>query len=76
MICTEIDKLTCTEIDASGNGRWHAIFRTDAYDYSREELPSHIQDADAARLYARELFLRTADIAARKVVTNYRLERW
>ena len=34
------------------------------------------EDAEAARLYARDLFLRTADIAARKVVTNYRLERW
>ena len=76
MICTEIDKLICTDIDASGSGRWHAIFRTDDYDYCREELPSDIQDADAARLYARELFQRTADSTARKVVTSYRLERW
>tara|TARA_R100001369_G_scaffold29271_1_gene52878 strand:+ start:70 stop:300 length:231 start_codon:yes stop_codon:yes gene_type:complete len=76
MICTEIDKLICTEIDGSGSGRWNAIFRTDDHDYCREELPSDVQDSDAARLYALDLFLRTADIAARKVVTNYRLERW
>jgi len=68
--------MECTKIDDSDFGQWHAIFQTADYDYYREDLPCDIKDADAARLYALDLFLRTADIAARKVVTNYRLERW
>ena len=68
--------MECTNIDDGDFGRWHAIFRTDNYDYCREDLPCDIKDSDAARLYARDLFRRTADSTARKVVTSYRIEKW
>jgi|TARA_R110000822_G_scaffold127584_1_gene263150 hypothetical protein len=68
--------MECTNIDDSGCGQWHAIFQTADHDYCREDLPSDIKDSDAASVMARELFRRTADSTARKVVTSYRIEKW
>ena len=68
--------MKCTKTDDSGCGQWHAIFQTADHDYCREDLPHGIQDSDTASVSARELFQRTADSTARKVVTSYRLERW
>jgi|TARA_R110001583_G_scaffold104676_1_gene252087 hypothetical protein len=68
--------MECTNIDDSGRGFWRAIYQAGGEDYSRENLPQWIHGPDAASVMARELFRRTADSTARKVVDSYRIEKW